>query len=295
MTFAPIDLSALPAPAVVEVWSFAAIVTARLADFSGRMGLAAIPYDVSSLQSDPAVMLQEVGAYREGLVLQRINDAALATMLAYAQGTDLDNVVAAFSTLRAAGEGDPSLRARGQLAWEALSQGGTYGGYQYRAISADPVGLAEVAVHGAEVAGVAPGQVMIVCLGANASGQPSPASLAAVVAAFPRASRKVNDEIVVRSATMVPWSVDATLILADGADPASVVAAQTAALTAFAAARRAIGASVSPGAVAAVLGYNASGLVYDVVVRQPAALIGGGPFDAPILTGQRIVWTRRGR
>ena len=61
----------------------------------------------------------------------------------------------------------------------------------------------------------------------------------------------------------------------------------------FAAARTQIAASVSPGAVAAVLGYAASGLVYDVVVRSPAAIVGGGPFDAPIFSGQRIVWQRR--
>ncbi len=295
MSFAPIDLSSLPAPAVVQTWGFDAIVTARLADFTQRMLAAGIAYDTSALESEPAVKLQETGAYREGLVYQRINEAALATMLAFAIGPDLDNVAAAFATARATGELDPSLRSRAQLAWEALSQGGSYGGYQYRALTADPVGLAMVAVYGAEVAGVAPGQVMIVCLGATATGLPAPASLAAVAAAFPRASRKVNDEIVIRAASMIPWSVDATLILADGADPAAVVAAQTAALATFAAARLAVGASVSPGAVSAVLGYNASGLVYDVEVRSPAGLIGGGPFDAPILTGSRVLWRRRSR
>ncbi len=295
MTFAAIDLPSLPPPSVVQAWGFDAIVTARLADFTARMRAFGIAYDTGALESEPCVKLQETGAYREGLVTQRINEAALATMLAYAAGADLDQVAAAFATLRAAGELDPSLRARAQLAWEALSQGGSYGGYQYRALSADPVGLKQVAVYGAEVSGVAPGQVMIVCLGATASGLPAPATLAAVVAAFPRESRKVNDLIVVRPADMVPWALDATLILADGADPAAVVAAQAAALQTFAAARLAIGGSVSPGAVAAVLGYNASGLVYDVEVRAPAGMIGGGAFDAPILAGSRILWRRRAR
>jgi len=93
----------------------------------------------------------------------------------------------------------------------------------------------------------------------------------------------------VRAATPAPYSVDATLILSPGADPATVVAAQTQALNAFAAARRAIGASVSPGNIEAVLGYSAAGLVYDIQVRSPVALTGGDPFSAPILSGARVV------
>ena len=291
--FADIDLSTLPQPAAVATWSFAAIVQARLADFTSRMKAAGIAYDTSKLESEPAVKLQETGAYREGLVYARINEAVLATSLAWSRDADLDVVAASFDTFRAAGESDASLRRRAQLAWEALSQGGTYGGYRYRALSAAPTDLADVAIYGPEVAGVAPGQVMIVCLGAGTSGAPSAAALAAVSAAFPRASRKVNDQIVVRAARPALYAVDATLILSPGADPAAVVAAQTAALNTFAAARRAIGASVSPGNIESVLGYSAPGLVYDVTVRAPAATIGDDPFAAPILSGARIVWARR--
>ena len=291
--FANIDLSTLPQPAAVATWSFAAIVQARLADFTSRMAAAGIAFDTGALESEPAVKLQETGAYREGLVYQRINEAVLATCLAWAQGADLDNVAAAFDTFRASGETDASLRRRAQLAWEALSQGGSYGGYRYRALSAAPVDLADVAVYGAEVAGVTPGQVMIVCLGAAANGIPAPASLAAVRTAFPRPNRKVNDQVVVRAINPALYSVDATLILNPGPDAATIVAAQTAALNAFAAARRAIGASVSPGNIESVLGYSAPGLVYDVAVRSPAATIGGDPFAAPILSGARVVWQAR--
>ncbi len=292
-TFATIDLSTLPQPAAVQTWTFAGIVQARLADFTQRMLAAGIPYDTSALESEPAVKLQETGAYREGLVYQRINEAVLATSLAWAQGADLEVVAATFQTFRAPGELDPSLRSRAQLAWEALSQGGTYGGYSYKARAAAPVDLADVAVYGGEVAGVAAGQVMIVCLGAAASGALAQGTLQAVRAAFPRANRKVNDQIVVRAATPLPWSVDATLILNSGADAATVIAAQTAALNTFAASRRKIGASVSPGNIVSVLGYSAPGLVYDVVVRSPSATIGGDPFSAPIPSGARVVWAPR--
>lgn len=293
-TFAAIDLSTLPQPAAVQAWSLTAMVQARLADFTARMAAAGIAYDTGKLESEPAVKLQETGAYREGLVNQRINEAVLATSLAWAQGSDLDVVAANVDTFRAPGESDASLRKRAQLAWEALSLGGSYGGYLYKALSAAPVDLADVAVYGAEIAGVAPGQVMIVCLGATDSGALAPGALNAVRAALaPRPNRKVNDQIVVRAATPLLWSVDATLILSPGADPATVIAAQTKALNAFAAARRAIGAAVSPGNVESVLGYSAPGLVYDVVVRSPSATIGGDPFSAPVFSGARIVWQAR--
>ena len=54
-----------------------------------------------------------------------------------------------------------------------------------------------------------------------------------------------------------------------------------------------VGVDAAPENIAAVLGYNAADLVYDVVVNTPAATIGGGPFDAPILTGARVVYQRR--
>ena len=289
-----IDLSALPAPAALDAWSFNAIVSAELSDFTARMTAAGQPYTVGSLETDPAVIVIEAAAYREGLMRQRVNDAVLATSLAYAQGTDLDVVAASMSTIRQTGESDSTLRLRAQLSWEALSMGGTYGGYRYRALTAAPVDLADVEVYGPEVAGVTPGHVRIVCLGSAANGLPSPATLAAVQEAFPRNLRKVNDVIEVVACAPVAWSVDATLILSPGADPTSVVAAQTQALNAFAASRRAVGASVSPANVEAVLGYNSAGLVYDVVVRQPTAMVGGDPFSAPILSGARIVWQSRG-
>lgn len=292
--FAQIDLSALPQPAAVQTWAFAAIVQARLSDFTQRMAAAGIAYDTGALESEPAVKLQETGAYREGLVYQRINEAVLATSLAWAQGADVDVVAANYGTIRAAGELDASLKARAQLAWEALSQGGTYGGYRYKALSAAPVDLVDVAVYGyGDAPGVLPGQVLIVCVGAAANGVPAPASLAAARAAFPRAGRKVNDQVIVQGVQPAPYSVDATLYLNPGPDAATIVAAQTAALNSFAAARRKIGAAVTPGNVELVLGYSAPGLVYDVAVRSPAASVGGDPLQAPILTGARVVWAPR--
>lgn len=296
--YQPLDLSGLAVPPAIVAPSFQAILTARLASFlslyqqaqAANTSLPDIDAQTLALVTDPANIHQRVDSYRETLLVQSINDAQLNTFLAWAQGPALDAIAAFVNMARANDEQDPSLRQRVQLAWEALSIGGTYGRYTSNALGADPVGLAGVAVYGAEVPPVPLGNVWIVCLGANSSGVPSNATLAAVNAATNRrANRPVNDLVKVMAVNPDNFSVDATLMLQPGADASVVIAAQTAALNAFAAARRTIGAVVTPNQVAAVLGYNAAGLINDVVVRSPSANVGGDPFAAPILTGVRLV------
>ncbi len=296
--YQPIDLSSLAVPPAIAAPAFDAILSARLSSFltlynqarAQNPALAAIDAPTLALVTDPANIHQRVDSYREVLLVSAINDAQLNTFLAWAENEALDAIAAFANVFRAAGELDPSLRARTQLAWEALSIGGTYGRYLSNAWSADPVGLADVKIYGAEVSPVPPGNVWIVCMGANASGLPAPATLAAVLqATAPRALRPVNDQVKVLAVNPDPYSVDATLMLQPGADAGAVIAAQTAALNAFARRRQKIGGLVTPNNIAAVLGYNSAGLINDVILRSPSADIGGDPFAAPILTGARIV------
>ncbi|MGO8738629.1 baseplate J/gp47 family protein [Rhodoblastus sp.] len=286
-----INLAALPSPSAVQVWSFQAILDAASADAVSRLSAAGIAYNVQTLKGNPMNFILSAYADREGLVLQQINEAVNSTFLSAAtQMADVTLRAADVNLIPAPGETVASLKNRAQLQWEALSIGGTYGRYRSNALNAAPVDLGDVGVFGAETSPVPPGQVWIVCLGANSSGVPSSTVLAAVLAACSaRGARPVNDQVVVQAANLLPYSVDATLILQSGADPAAVVAAQTAALNAFAASRRMIGGYVTPEMIAAVLAYSTDGLVYDIVVNAPSAQVGGGPFDAPILTGARVV------
>ena len=105
-----IDLSQLPPPDVVEALDFEKVyeeIRAAFASFYPEHDLL--------LESDPAIKLLELAAYREIQIRARINDAARAVMLAYATGADLDNLAAIFDTKRLGGESDASLRARAQL------------------------------------------------------------------------------------------------------------------------------------------------------------------------------------
>ena len=101
------DLASLPPPQSIEELSFERIFAEMLQDFRARY-----PQYSALLASDPAIKLLEVAAYRELLLRARINDAARASLLAFADGADLDHLAAFYGVTRLAGEGDDALRRR---------------------------------------------------------------------------------------------------------------------------------------------------------------------------------------
>jgi phage-related baseplate assembly protein len=304
--FDRVNLAAVPSPAALESWSFDAILEARLQRFltywqAEQAKDPSLPtYDVTRLVGNPGSFHQRVDAFREGLVRQRINEAVLATSLAFARGADLDVRAADYGCVRAAGETDESLRLRAQLAWEALSRGGSYGGYEYDARSAAPADIADVAVYGHEVDGVARGEVRIVVLGASGLGVTPPQVLTLVRnRVSPRHLRKVNDLVTVVAAEIALYEIDATLVVPKGADGATVRDAQFVRAQAYAASRQKIGAPVTFGGVMAAIGHDDAGVVVDVEMRKPwsgaqdlshVPVIGGGPFQAPVCKGIKLEW-----
>jgi phage-related baseplate assembly protein len=95
-----INLSNVPAPQVVEALSYETILAQMLAEFQANN-----PTFTALLESDPAYAILETAAYREMLLRQRVNSAALAVMVQYATGSDLDNLAANFGLVR---EGTPA-------------------------------------------------------------------------------------------------------------------------------------------------------------------------------------------
>ena len=86
-----IDLSKLPTPKVIEELDYEVLFQEYLSDFTARDE----EYD-GLLESDPAIIILEVMAYREMLVRKRINESAKATLLAFAKGSDLDHILAEY-------------------------------------------------------------------------------------------------------------------------------------------------------------------------------------------------------
>ncbi|MGE8395632.1 baseplate J/gp47 family protein [Pseudomonas sp. BIGb0427] len=142
-----IDLSLLPAPDVLETLEFETLYQQVLEDFRLQMG----DQWSALLESDPVVKLLEVAAYHKLLGRARINDAAKASLLAYAKGADLDHRAADYGVQRlvitpadpdavppveAVLEGDSELRYRTRLSLEALSVAGSRGAYEFHGLSA---------------------------------------------------------------------------------------------------------------------------------------------------------------
>lgn len=142
-----IDLSLLPAPEVLESIDFEDLYQEVLAKFRLDMG----DNWTAQLESDPVVKLLELVAYQKLLSRARINDAAKASLLAYARGTDLDNRAADYGVTRltiteadpdaipavaAVMEKDDALLYRTQLSLEGLSVAGSRGAYEFHGLTA---------------------------------------------------------------------------------------------------------------------------------------------------------------
>ena len=127
------DLASLPTPAVIESLSFETIFSELQAEFQSRY-----PDYSALLASDPAIKLLEVAAYREVLLRNRINEAAKASLLAFATGSDLDHLAAFYGVTRLMDESDEALRLRTRQRIIGFANAGGAAHYRYWALSASP-------------------------------------------------------------------------------------------------------------------------------------------------------------
>ncbi|VFQ42472.1 baseplate assembly protein [Desulfoluna butyratoxydans] len=221
-----IDLTRLPAPDVVEELSYETILDQWKATFRDHWGHAE-DAPLLDLESDPVVKLLEAGAYRELLLRQRINDSARAVMLAYAVGSDLDNLAALTPAVRKViHPGDPNavppvppvlesddeFRRRLQMAPESFSVAGPEGAYLYAALKVP-------GCRDASVTNPGPCKVEVTVLGREGNGTPSDAVVQAVETALADGDvRPLTDEVTVKKATILPYAIHATLAFYDGPD-----------------------------------------------------------------------------
>lgn len=258
--FAAIDLSRLPAPDVVEALDYETILSALTADLLAR---APELGPVLALESEPAVKLLQVVAWRELLLRARVNDAARAVLLAQATGADLDNLAAFYNVARlilvpanplaippvaAVMETDAALRRRVQLALEGFSTAGPRGAYLFHALSADG------RVKDAGVDTPTPGTVRVTVLSTEGNGAPSAPVLAAVTARLNADDvRPLSDTVTVVGASIVSYSVSAALTFQSGPDTALVRAAAEAEVARVVAEAHRVGRAVRRSALFAAL------------------------------------------
>lgn len=286
--FDAIDLSKLTAPAVVEALNFEDIVSSTVADFVARYPA----YDLSGLETDPAIIAFEAYAYMETLVRDRVNNAAKAVMLATSTGTDLDHLGALLGVARAViteadPEADPPVeevledherfRTRIQLALEAFSTAGPEGSYIFHALKADGT------IKGASATSPNPGEVLVTILSAEGAGIPDQAVLDVVLATLSdKDVRPLTDQVSVQAASITEYAIEATISILQGPDAQVVEDAAGGTLQAYADERHALGRDIEMSGLYAAA--HVTG-VERVTFAQPAGSIPMGDTQAAHCTG----------
>lgn len=308
--FAP-DLSRLPPPDAVVLPVTEDLVTLRKQAVLDRIDDPALRADVAltlGLESEPLTIQNEVGAFRETLVYQRINEGVRANFFSTARGADLDNMFSWLITRLhkvATGwvESDGEFKRRYQAALEAFSTCGSEGGYAFYALSAGGDGrVKDVAVYGphntrettvgdpatATSLGVPNGHVHLVVLARDGDGTASAALLNQVGAeCSPKDRRPLGDWVHPMAATITPYAVNYRLRIGAGADAGLIRSQALARITAYTAAQHMVGAVVSPGALdAAATVPDAAGLplVPQPIRVSPAGWVDAGAYGAPRCT-----------
>lgn len=218
-----VDLSKLPAPDIIQTISFESILSEITLSFSQQF-----PSYSALLESDPVVKLLEVFAYREVILRQKINDASRANMLAYAKGSDLDNLAALFNVSRAIlVEADPTaippveaiyeddqrFLRRISLAMEGFSTAGPAGAYQYHTYQADS-GVKDVHVYSPQA-----GEVHVVPLSDNLekNGLPDVEQLQRIHLSLNEEDvRPLTDKVSVKPPQIIPFQVHAKIAVNRG-------------------------------------------------------------------------------
>lgn len=218
---------------------------------------------VLALESDPMVKTLQESTYREILLRQRINEAAQAVMVAYALGSDLDQLAANHNVQRltvtpadpdavppvdAVMETDDALRVRVPEAFEGLSVAGPTAAYEFHAKSADG------RVQDVSATSPSPASVLITVLSREGNGEAAADLLATVNTALNAETvRPVADRVTVQGATIHDYSVKAKLHLFDGVAAGPCLEAANSQLAAYLTEQKKLGRSVRRESYGAVL------------------------------------------
>lgn len=240
------DLSLLPPPLAYEALDYESLLDERSATFNAlhpllfRQGSPVfrpaelvetntevywkIPFNSDAglyyldLESDPSTRHIQADAYRELLLRQRINEAVLSTMPAYAKGSDLDNIALRYWGLvrlvivpetehePAIMESDEAFLKRMMLSPEGRSKGGSVGWYLFHTLSADS------RVKDARIVSPSPYRITITILSHEGDGAASSGLIDEVYKAVTEHyAYPQGDVVTVQSAEIIHYLLNATV------------------------------------------------------------------------------------
>lgn len=281
-----VDLSQLPKPAVIEELDYETIFNQM------KETLIELDPAFDALEeSDPAMVVLQVAAYWRLVDRQRVNDAALSVLVAYAEDEDLEHLGALFDVKRQIiDEGDPNAvpprpvvkegndeyRRRILLAMHGISTAGPEGAYIFHGLSADPE------VKDISVTSPAPVEVVVHVLSKAGNGTASAALLDKVKTKLNgKEIRPLTDKVTVQSATISDFRVEAKLYINPGPDPDLVIDAARQALDKYLTESHLLGVDITLSAIYAAL--HQAG-VWKVELISPTSDVGTDKSTAAYCT-----------
>ena len=274
------ELTALPAPDVLETLDYDTILTALVSRFR-----TINPNYSSTVEGDPAYTLLEAMAYVEVMLRKRINDAARSVLVTHAVGADLDNLGASFNVyrriLQAANpdadppipeilETDTSLRTRILTALETIAIG-SEAWYKKHALDVNDTlaGDATKVKDAAIYKGNTGGTIKLYVQADNANPVPDSTLLTKVRAYVTAKERRfLCDTVDVAAVAVLSYELQATLVVAPGFTPATVVADILKRANAFVKERQIIGKEIPLSHIYAALITEA---VAELTLTKPAS------------------------
>nr|DAW64328.1 MAG TPA: baseplate assembly protein [Caudoviricetes sp.] len=221
-----VDLKKLPAPKVVQEFSYETLLTQRKEKFLSLQESDEMRQHWQArlqLESEPVVKLLEENAYLELLLRTNINESAKAVMLAYATGSDLDQLGALFGVTRliiqaedlksnpptqAKYEDDERFRTRIQMSLEGLTTAGSRASYEFHALSTS------AKIKDVDVTSPTAGTVKVAILSTEGQGTADGDLIKAVKEQLNAEHiRPLTDTVLVESAVILTYEIQATITL----------------------------------------------------------------------------------
>jgi baseplate J-like protein len=221
-----VDLKKLPAPKVVQELSYETLLAQRKEKFLSLQESDEMRQHWQArlqLESEPVVKLLEENAYLELLLRTNINESAKAVMLAYATGSDLDQLGALFGVTRlilqaedlksnppttAKYEDDERFRTRIQMSLEGLTTAGSRASYEFHALSTS------AKIKDVDVTSQTAGTVKVAILSTEGQGTADGDLIKAVKEQLnDEHIRPLTDTVLVESAVILTYEIQATITL----------------------------------------------------------------------------------
>lgn len=221
-----VDLKKLPAPKVVQELSYEILLAQRKDKFLSLQETDDLRKHWQArlqLESEPVVKLLEENAYLELLLRTNINESAKAVMLAYATGSDLDQLGALFGVTRliiqaedlksnppttAKYEDDERFRTRIQMSLEGLTTAGSRASYEFHALSTS------AKIKDVDVTSPTAGTVKVAILSTEGQGTADGDLIKAVKEQLNAEHiRPLTDTVLVESAVILTYEIQATITL----------------------------------------------------------------------------------